>query len=82
MSPASAPADEHDVDLRTPEHAPAGKPEAEGVPAEEGVDEARVEEELDEEAESTRNRRDVPDTPENSIDARTEDGTEDEITEP
>jgi hypothetical protein len=82
MSPASAPADEHDVDLRTPEHADAGTPEAEGLPEEEGLDRAEVEEGLDEEPESTRNRRDVPDTPENSIDARTEDDSAEEITEP
>ena len=82
MSPASAPADEHDVDLRNPDRLDAGKPEAEGLPEEEGLDRAEVEEGLDEEPESTRNRRDVPDTPENSIEARTEDASDEEITEP
>lgn len=82
MSPASAPADEHDVDLRKPDRLDAGKPEAEGLPEEEGLDRAEVEEGLDEEPESTRNRRDVPDTPENSIEARTEDASDEEITEP
>jgi hypothetical protein len=82
MSPASAPVDEHDRDLREPEHSLAGKPEVEGLPEEEGLDRAEVEEGLDEEPESTRNRRDVPDTPENSIEARTEDAADEETTEP
>ena len=82
MSPASAPADEHDKDLRMPDRSTAGKPEAEGLPDEEGLDSAEVEEGLDEEPESTRNRRDVPPTPENTIEARTEDAPDEEITKP
>jgi hypothetical protein len=82
MSPASAPVDEHDKHLRTPEHSRAAKPEAEGLPDEEGLDTAEVDNALDEEPESTRNRRDVPPTPENTIEARTEDGAEGEITSP
>ena len=60
----------------------AGKPELEGVPDEGGVGDADVGEALEEDPDETRNRRDVPPTQENSIEARTEDGTEDEITAP
>ena len=55
----------------------AGKPEAEGLPGEEDVD---LEDGVEDPAEVT-NRRDVPDTPENSVEART-DGDPAEITEP
>ena len=82
MSPASAPVDEHDIDLREPEDTLTGKAEAPDLPDEEGVDEVDVSEGLDEESETTQNRRDVPASPENTIEARTEDGAEDEITRP
>jgi hypothetical protein len=82
MSPASAPVDEHDLDLREPKDTLTGKPEAPDVPAEEGVEEVDVDAALEEGSESARNRRDVPPTPENTVEARTEDGAEDEITEP
>ena len=82
MSPASAPVDEHDKDLREPDRGLAGKAEAEGVPDEEGLDSAEVDEGLDEDSEDTRNRRDVPPTPENTIEARTEDVPDEEITKP
>jgi hypothetical protein len=54
----------------------ARRPEADGVPAEEQMSQADVEERLDEDPERVTNRRDVPDTPENSIEARTEDQPE------
>jgi hypothetical protein len=54
----------------------ADKPEADGLPDEEGVDDAALDDGLDEDPERVRNRRDVPPTPENSIEARTEDGEE------
>lgn len=82
MSPASAPADEHDRELREPDDTLTGKATAPDVPDEEGVDEVDVGEGLDEESESTQNRRDVPASPENTLEARTEDGAEDEITRP
>jgi len=51
----------------------AGKPEDSGLPDEEGVDDRDVDAELDGNPEDVSlNRRDVPDTPENSIEARTE----------
>lgn len=81
MTPATAPADEHDKDLRMPDDRLTGKPETEGVPDEEGVDQAEVEEAVDDDGTAS-NRQDVPPTPENSLEARTEDGREDEITEP
>lgn len=49
--------------------------EVDGVPAEEGMDDADVEERLEDDPDRVSlNRRDVPDTPENTIEARTEDG--------
>ncbi|HET6166795.1 MAG TPA: hypothetical protein VFE07_08205 [Marmoricola sp.] len=45
----------------------------EGVPDEEDIDPADAKERLEEDPESVPNRRDVPDTPENSREARTED---------
>jgi hypothetical protein len=59
----------------------ADKPEAEGLPGEEGVDDAALDDGLAEDPERVRNRRDVPPTPENSIEARTEDDTGEEPTE-
>lgn len=49
------------------------RPETEGVPAEEDLDDADVEERLEEKPEEATNRRDVPPTPQNSVDERTED---------
>jgi len=60
----------------------AGKPELEGVPDEDGLGDAEAGDALDDDPEGVSNRRDVPPTPENSVEARTEDGREDEITEP
>jgi hypothetical protein len=51
----------------------SGKPRIEGVPDEEGIDDTDLEDRLDEDPEEAANRRDVPDTPENSREARTED---------
>jgi hypothetical protein len=52
-----------------------GKPEMENVPEEEDVDSAEVEDDLEHDPEDVSlNRRDVPPTPENSIEARTEGG--------
>jgi hypothetical protein len=79
MSPATAPVDEHDRKLRTPDDRLTGKPETQGLPDEEGVEEADVDNALDEETHGVRNRRDVPPTPENSIEERT-DGSREEIT--
>ena len=82
MSPASAPVDEHDRELREPDDTLTGKADAPDLPEEEGVDQVDVGEGLDEESETAQNRRDVPASPENTIEARTEDGTEDQITRP
>lgn len=60
----------------------ADKPELEGVPDEDGLGDADAGEALDEDPEDVSNRRDVPPGPENSIEARTEDGAEGEITRP
>ena len=58
--------DEHDQ--------PVADDAVEGVPEEEGIDAADAKERLEEDPESVPNRRDVPDTPENSREARTEGG--------
>lgn len=53
----------------------AGKPEMAGVPGEEDIEASHVDDALEEDPEDVSlNRRDVPDTPENSIEARTEGG--------
>jgi len=53
----------------------AGKPEDSGVPDEEGIADNDLEGDVDGTPEDVSlNRRDVPDTPENSIEARTEGG--------
>ena len=76
LTPDAAPTGGHDEHTRIADKERfADKPEAEGLPAEEGVDDAELEDGLDEDPEGVRNRRDVPSTPENSIEARTEDGT-------
>lgn len=50
------------------------QPDVEGdLPEEESIDEADFEERLDEEPDDAVNRRDVPPTPENTVEARTED---------
>jgi hypothetical protein len=54
----------------------------EGVPDEEGMDAADAAERVDEDSVEQENRRDVPPTPENTLEARTRDGAEDEITRP
>jgi hypothetical protein len=86
LSPDAAPtAAGHDHHSRIADKARfSGKPEVSGVPAEENVDASDVSEELDNDPEDaagrgaaagdvSQNRRDVPPTPENSYEARTED---------
>lgn len=76
LTPDAAPSTAgHDQHSRIADKARfSGKPEATGVPAEEGVDASDVEEQLDRDPEDvSENRRDVPPTPENSYEARTED---------
>ena len=54
----------------------AGKPEDAGIPDEEGIADRDVDTPPEDNPEDVSlNRRDVPDTPENSIEARTEGGT-------
>jgi hypothetical protein len=50
-----------------------GEPEMEDVPEEEDVEGTDLDDRLDEDPESATNLRDVPPTPENSREARTED---------
>jgi hypothetical protein len=83
LTPDAAPVEGSDEHTRIADKLQFGdRPETQGVPGDEGVDDADVDELLDEDPESARNRRDVPATPENTIEARTEDGTEGEITRP
>ena len=76
LTPDAAPtAAGHDHHSRIADKARfSGKAEAQGVPDEEDVDASDVGEELDRDPEDVSlNRRDVPDTPANSYEARTED---------
>jgi hypothetical protein len=74
-SPRPVVPDEHDE--------PVGEEtELEGMPDEEGIDAADAHERLDEDPMAQENRRDVPATPENTLEARTRDDAEDEITRP
>ena len=76
LTPDAAPVGDSDKHTRIEDKKKfAGKPEMQGVPDDEHVEDADVEERLDEDPEDvSANRRDVPDTPENSFEARTEDG--------
>lgn len=76
LTPDAAPtAAGHDHHTRITDKARfSGKPEASGVPAEDDVDAGDVREQLENDPEDvSQNRRDVPATPENSYEARTED---------
>ena len=75
LSPDAAPTDAgHDHHTRIEDKKRfRGETELDGVPPEEGVGGADVEEALEDDPDRVSiNRRDVPDTPENSIEARTE----------
>ena len=74
LTPDAAPSGGHDEHTRIADKERfAGKPTTPGLPDNEGVEQADVEDRLDEDdPERVVNRRDVPDTPENSIEARTE----------
>jgi|tagenome__1003787_1003787.scaffolds.fasta_scaffold20841130_3 hypothetical protein len=76
LSPDAAPAgDSHEHTRIADKQRFAGKPEDSEIPEEEGVSGRDVEHQLDGNPEDVSlNRRDVPDTPENSIEARTEGG--------
>jgi hypothetical protein len=84
LTPDAAPTDAgHDHHSRIEDKRRwASDTDAEGVPAEEGVDDSEVDDRLDDDPEREGNRRDVPPTPENTLEARTRDGAEDEITRP
>ena len=76
LTPDSAPTSAgHDQHSRIADKARfSGRPQVTGVPEEEGVDAGDVEDQLDRGTEDvSENRRDVPPTPENSYEARTED---------
>jgi hypothetical protein len=77
LTPDAAPTDAgHDHHSRIADKVRfSGRPQADGVPAEEDVDAGDVEEQLERDPEDvSENRRDVSDTPENSYEARTEGG--------
>jgi hypothetical protein len=83
LTPDAAPAGDGDQHTRIADKERwAGKAELEGVPDDGGVGDEDVSDALEDDPETVENRRDVPETPENSVEARTEDGAEDEITEP
>lgn len=77
LTPDAAPTEAgHDHHSRIADKARfSGKPEVEGAPSEEDLDASDLDEQLDRDPEDvSENRRDVPDTPENSYEARTEGG--------
>ncbi|MGY2873725.1 hypothetical protein ACVW00_000915 [Marmoricola sp. URHA0025 HA25] len=84
LTPDAAPVEGSDEHTRIADKERfAGKPELEGVPDEGGVGDADVDDETFEEGSAgAGNRADVPPAPENTLEARTEDGAEDEITRP
>jgi hypothetical protein len=76
LTPDAAPTDAgHDHHTRIEDKMRfRGDAEMTGVPPEEDVQDADVEDRLEDDPDRVSiNRRDVPDTPENSIEARTED---------
>lgn len=76
LTPDAAPTEAgHDHHTRIEDKARfRGDTELDGVPAEEGVEGTDVEERLEDDPDRVSlNRRDVPPTPENSVEARTED---------